>query len=243
MRLNTSFRIGTGEVDEMCFSKENELSGVILNRYGVIRLLNAIEKQYPNLNLCISSKKLMQDLYARRDERNENEQIHPTENDSRINKNYHQGRTTTVTNNSYGPPLSLPLQHSQNRMQRVTGPPVFNKPAHRNRRRNSQPIHKYRYSKEENSYNKRKVSPSQENETANYSMPHRLRDRHTMGINRQNGRQGCYNCGEYNHRQNSCRFDHRLKCGNCYELGHKRKMCLAFVIRNSAKKTRAILIS
>lgn len=38
-------------------------------------------------------------------------------------------------------------------------------------------------------------------------------------------RHGCYNCGEHNHRQATCRFDHRLRCGNCRRLGHKEKLC------------------
>lgn len=42
--------------------------------------------------------------------------------------------------------------------------------------------------------------------------------------NRSNG-YGCYNCGEYNHRQVSCRFDHRLRCGLCRRVGHKQKLC------------------
>lgn len=35
----------------------------------------------------------------------------------------------------------------------------------------------------------------------------------------------CYNCGETNHRQPQCRYDHRLRCGNCNALGHKRRWC------------------
>ena len=38
-------------------------------------------------------------------------------------------------------------------------------------------------------------------------------------------RQGCYNCGEYNHRQSSCRFDHQLKCALCHRFGHKERLC------------------
>ena len=37
--------------------------------------------------------------------------------------------------------------------------------------------------------------------------------------------QGCYNCGEFNHRQSTCRFDHRLRCEDCHKLGHKRRLC------------------
>ena len=46
-------------------------------------------------------------------------------------------------------------------------------------------------------------------------------------FNNENGR-GCYNCGELNHRANTCRFDHRLRCGDCNGLGHKRKLCHFF---------------
>ena len=36
---------------------------------------------------------------------------------------------------------------------------------------------------------------------------------------------GCYNCGELNHRQSSCIFDHKIRCGNCQYLGHKSRLC------------------
>ena len=36
---------------------------------------------------------------------------------------------------------------------------------------------------------------------------------------------GCYNCGEFNHRQANCRFDHKIKCNVCYEYGHKSRLC------------------
>ncbi len=35
----------------------------------------------------------------------------------------------------------------------------------------------------------------------------------------------CYNCGEFNHVQVNCRFDHRVLCGNCQHLGHKSRLC------------------
>lgn len=40
-----------------------------------------------------------------------------------------------------------------------------------------------------------------------------------------NPQQGCYNCGEWNHQQRNCRFDHRLRCASCHRLGHKQRMC------------------
>lgn len=36
---------------------------------------------------------------------------------------------------------------------------------------------------------------------------------------------GCYNCGEFNHVQSNCRFDHKLQCKQCHSLGHKSRLC------------------
>lgn len=36
---------------------------------------------------------------------------------------------------------------------------------------------------------------------------------------------GCFNCGEFNHVQAKCRFDHKLLCGFCRRLGHKSRLC------------------
>ena len=43
--------------------------------------------------------------------------------------------------------------------------------------------------------------------------------------NRLMRKRGCYNCGEYNHRQSNCRYDHQLKCNYCYEYGHMSRLC------------------
>jgi len=39
---------------------------------------------------------------------------------------------------------------------------------------------------------------------------------------------GCHNCGEYNHHQSSCRYDHKIRCALCHSLGHKSKLCLQY---------------
>ncbi len=38
-------------------------------------------------------------------------------------------------------------------------------------------------------------------------------------------RVGCYNCGEFNHKQSTCRFDYKLRCELCHTLGHKMRLC------------------
>lgn len=47
------FRLGTGELDDLSFSKaEEENSGFTLNRLGAIKLLSTITKQCPDFHLC-----------------------------------------------------------------------------------------------------------------------------------------------------------------------------------------------
>ena len=36
---------------------------------------------------------------------------------------------------------------------------------------------------------------------------------------------GCYNCGEFNHHINRCRYDHDVTCRYCNKKGHKSKLC------------------
>ncbi len=53
--INTvsTFRLGTGELDDLSFSKEEEEdSGFTLNRLGAIKLLSTIKKQCPDFHLC-----------------------------------------------------------------------------------------------------------------------------------------------------------------------------------------------
>ena len=38
-------------------------------------------------------------------------------------------------------------------------------------------------------------------------------------------RRGCYNCGEFNHRQSNCRYDHKIRCDYCHQYGHKSRLC------------------
>ena len=38
-------------------------------------------------------------------------------------------------------------------------------------------------------------------------------------------RGACFRCGETNHSQKNCRFDHKVRCTACYRLGHKSKLC------------------
>ena len=233
IKTNMSFRLGTGEVDQMCFNQEEEQSHMVLNRYGAIRLLDTIAKQYPDLNICISRKELMHNYRSQRNinKNDENKQIHHTVQDDKNNfhkvRNFRQERATTIDSHTR---YSQPSWHPQNRIREVKSIPVLNERFQNNPQRNQRPSNNnHGYPKDTNVYRWRPISSSQDREASYYPRPYRSQeDRDTMDMDRNNRRRGCYNCGEYNHRQNICRFDHRLKCGNCYGLGHKQKMCLAF---------------
>ncbi|KAK4307059.1 hypothetical protein Pmani_021151 [Petrolisthes manimaculis] len=58
--INTSpmFKLSTGDIDELCFNTEKDTTPLILNRLGVIRLLDAIDKQCPEFQLCSDWKGL-----------------------------------------------------------------------------------------------------------------------------------------------------------------------------------------
>ena len=51
IKTNLQFRLGTFEVDNMCYQMNQENQGNFLNRFGVIRLLNIIAKQCPFFEL------------------------------------------------------------------------------------------------------------------------------------------------------------------------------------------------
>ena len=42
---------------------------------------------------------------------------------------------------------------------------------------------------------------------------------------RGGNKRGCFNCGEFNHVQSRCRYDHKIKCNKCNEYGHKSRYC------------------
>ena len=46
-----AFRLGTGEIEDMCFDMESDSPGSTLNRLGIIRLFNTINKQFPHINM------------------------------------------------------------------------------------------------------------------------------------------------------------------------------------------------
>ena len=58
MKTEPAFRLGTGEVDDMCYDMEGDSPGSTLNRLDIIRLLTSIAKQCCQISICKNIEKL-----------------------------------------------------------------------------------------------------------------------------------------------------------------------------------------
>lgn len=98
LKTDLAFKLGTGEVDDMCYTLEKDLSKCVLNRYGVVRLFGAFRKQCPffkvspNWDSIIKKVDVLPDKYMNK-------------NDS-VNKGRHTAPRTS--NNSDALPTSSP---------------------------------------------------------------------------------------------------------------------------------------
>ena len=198
--INTGppFRIGTGDVDDMCFTMEGENPGLILNRLGVVRLLDTMHKQCSSFDLCpnwnIIKRKHGNTLTNQSYERSRNMITAHTQYDNNSSSRRNSNRYPhNYPNNSY----SINHEPRENRgpiqTRREGGGQSGLRPSYLGRR---------------SSVDNRQF-------------------RHQSGpFNRTlQQRRGCYNCGEFNHQQPQCRYDHKIRCENCHSYGHKRRLC------------------
>ena len=165
----------------MCFHMNNDNPGIFLNRCGVIRLLDSLNKQCQYLKLCDDWKKVK-------------------------------------------------LSHEWTKIQLESPIPQ--------QRKNPRPLSFGRKSTTEGYQNQRSASTGgqprynnhQQADSRNYM---RQYNEEGLGDERNQRYQhrpaGCYNCGEFNHRQGQCRYDHRIKCNVCNRLGHKGSLCRGYV--------------
>ena len=59
IKTNLQYRLGTGDIDQMCYDGTQMIEGKFLNRFGIIRLLNIIASQCPFLKLNSEWNKIM----------------------------------------------------------------------------------------------------------------------------------------------------------------------------------------
>ena len=177
-----SFKLGTGEVEDICYEVNGDNSGVFLSRLGVMRLLTTIEKSCEQFCLRENWKErlpLMKGNQTKKMDRN---------NRPLTNEGYH---------NVTGQRNIGRRQNLENNYRRFEG--------------------RRRHVREVSNFINRNIIHSNKDAIETVRSV----------FNNERGR-GCFNCGELNHRANTCRFDHRLRCGNCNGLGHKSRLCHFF---------------
>ena len=226
IKTNLQLRLGTGEVDHMCYDRSCMIEGKYLSRIGIIRLLNILVKQCPFFKLNDDWDKIMsQTLPAMfsnasqgRDTTNDNFRNNARRN--REHDSHHQ--PTSMRSNITRQHLNVNQENSNNgypRQRPQHGSGRYNtydsqRPGHQNHdipsgnrewRRNSQ-------------FN---------NRTHQYGNLQRYPQRTQSGVDLQSSyhQRPCNNCGELNHDLPNCRFNYRLKCGRCNEYGHKTRLC------------------
>lgn len=174
INTNLNLKLGTGDIDEMCFSDEEPIT--VLNRCGVLKLLSAIDKQYKHLKLYENSRK----------------------SKDRMNSNNKQELPSDFGRRSNDDPSNFVNRTHTHRLQNHST---------------------FRYGFGDKNYR------SQNWPSYSVQSDPPLRNR---SYNRHTGnylQRGCYNCGEFNHRQANCRYDHRIRCSNCHRFGHKDSKC------------------
>ena len=178
LECGSAFRFGNGEVDDMCFSINDEHVGVFLNRMGVVRFLTTISKccKLFNLRKDWDVVKRMPEISDR--------------NISRPNKPFYETTSDNYSN------LNNDFNHNE---RRNLNRDVFLR-------------------------NQRFESSKSTHEIESYRNPGMYAKQKNLTSNHLYNR-GCHNCGEFNHRQANCRFDHRIRCGLCHSLGHKSRHC------------------
>ena len=201
------FRLGMGDADANCYvasDDEGTLSSD-LTRTGAIRLLEAIANKCENKILCAQWKQVKQNAIRNKYDNNLRKDIPSNRNVGRPWVRDQSSEDTNVVTVNYG------RNHSKSNVR-------FNETDHHYHSNDRyQHVHEFGESRWRGGGRRRSdahFSPGLQRGSSN---TYHDRDRQP--------RAGCFNCGEFNHQHNKCRFDHKLRCGNCKSFGHKSKLC------------------
>ena len=216
IKTNLIFKLGTGDVDEMCFKMHSASQAKFLNRFGVLRLLTKINKQCENFKLSVNCNNIISNhnpsTYAsitlsdqpktNRNPSNRRLSVYYDGQDAGGGNREHQGR-----NHYRGKGLGEPS--FARRYIRTNNNSQFEdkRPRYSNGRLDSRGNNR-RYAEHES-----------------YWQGHSIHRYQRKG-------EGCFNCGERNHRSDTCRYDHKLRCTNCHQLGHKSRLCKNYSYNN-----------
>ena len=221
IKTDLPFKLGTGEIDELCFMGKEVDAPLTFNRYGAIRLLSTIIKQYPYLDLCVDLEQI-RDSMNRKDSDNPNGYDIP--NNETKGTRLKRGRVREQSNRIiYRLPLNSGVPHGNQSHPSRPHPRHSNPAPHP---RHSHPAHYPRHSHP--APHSHHSHPAPHPQPLSYSHP-RSDSRERYPLRYRNEGQNwppCLNCGERNHKQENCFYNHRIRCGTCKELGHKSKLCV-----------------
>ena len=219
IKTNLQYRLGTGEVDHMCFNETNEEHGNFLNRFGIIRLLNIISKQCPSLKLHENWENIM--------------------SQSMPASSYYIGQKTSFNVNN-SKQTDYEVRYPENQRSNPRG---RRNPGPNDRRSNSQAYARHYENSSAGPHYRRQQGVNRgrnfhyfENDHQNSRLDSQNFSRHRRRplawANRRGGEsenqyrlRTCSNCGERNHTLSDCRFDHKVKCNHCNVYGHKTRLC------------------
>ena len=238
IKSNLKFRLGTGEVDNLCFNTGiSEQEENFLNRYGVIRLLDAIKKQCTVFQLSENWDTIIRQTTSipyfprnRGDHRSQQQSAlisrrgrvdstsRPTAGRANHRNRFSSRNTTGYDNRdgiwgrNYDDGHLLP--YGNNNSDNQEDPNFSTLPTWRRNSRQQNYDHDRRQprppSHDMRPADSRRIQPS-----AWGPVPNR----------ETRPQRPCYNCGETNHSHSECRFQLRVKCNNCNVYGHKTRLC------------------
>lgn len=235
--LEPVFRLQTGDIDEVCYQAHGQHQGSLLNRLGAVRLLTAMAKQCPPLHEQVNwdnirKTHLTPSTYGKRGGHSQELQAysppppppHGMDSDGwRLvtNRRRRRSHDSAPPYDDRRWPGHLPPD------RRTLGPaPPPDSPYAGHRRSGRHPYphpHPHRWGGSERS--DRTYTPPPADRTDSRSAEDAATQGNSGYIYYRHGKSGCYKCGEFNHHQNTCRYDHIVKCNMCHSLGHKSRLC------------------
>ena len=188
VKTNGYFKLGTGEVDLLCYENADELDYDMLSRIGATRLLDAISCKSECNFVCNNWRVIKQKSFGR----------------SNLRK-------TSIIHNSRRDGSNSPYVVNRRRFTYQNGKDYSNR-GDENRYGNARVLNNWG----EHGYERDRVLHGQVSSRSKYVPRYNTTNRNRMG---------CYNCGEFNHVQANCRYDHKIQCNVCHEYGHKSRHC------------------
>ena len=190
VKTNGYFKLGTGEIDLLCYNNTMDSEYDKLSRVGATRLLDAISAKSEYNFLCNNWRTIKQNSFE-----GNNFRKALTNNTNRAGFN--------VADANVGYRTRFIHQNMNN----------FSNQGNDKRRGNARLLSTW----SDHGNVRGGAMRGQANSRFHYANYKSTTNRNRIG---------CYNCGEFNHVQSNCRYDHKIKCNVCHEYGHKSKLCV-----------------